>query len=105
MPSSNPKVDTLLGNAKWHEERKTLRAILLACQLTEAVKWGKLCYTFQNSNVVILYGLKDYCALGFFEGRCLKTPMAFWSNPGTIRNRRGMSSSPACRKSLRWNRS
>ena len=44
MPSSRPKVDALLGNAKWHEERKMLRAILLARQLTEEVKWGKLCY-------------------------------------------------------------
>ena len=69
-----PKVGALLDQAKWHEERKKLRAILLACPLTEEVKWGKLCYTFQKSNVAIIYGLKEYCGLGFFKGSLLKDP-------------------------------
>ena len=74
MNTKKSKVDALLSNAKWHEERKMLRAFLLDCQLTEEVKWGKLCYTFGKSNVAIFYGLKDYCGIGFFKGALLSDP-------------------------------
>ena len=69
----NPKVDEYLRNAnKWQEESKKLRTIVLNCGLTEESKWGKPCYTFQNSNVVIIHGFKDYCALLFCKGVLLK---------------------------------
>ena len=51
-----------------------LRAILLDCPLTEELKWGKPCYTFQGSNIVIIQGFKDYCALLFFKGALLSDP-------------------------------
>lgn len=69
-----PEVKALLANERWHEERIALRNLLLDCDLDEAVKWGKLCYTFQNSNVAIFFGLKDYCGLGFFKGALLADP-------------------------------
>lgn len=78
----NPKVDALLSKAEWQEERKKLRAIILDCQLTEEVKWGKLCYTFQKSNVVMIYGLKDYCAVGFLKGALLKDAAGILVKPG-----------------------
>ena len=69
----NPKVDAYLGSAKkWQKEIAKLRNILLGCQLTEELKWGKPCYTFQTSNVVIVLPLKDYCALLFCKGALLK---------------------------------
>jgi len=49
-----------------------LRTILLDCQLTEELKWGKPCYTFQNSNIVLVIGFKEYCALLFCKGALLK---------------------------------
>src|SRR5437773_53181 len=69
----NPKVDAYLSRAKkWQAEMKTLRMIILDCALTEELKWGKPCYTFQNSNVVIIQGFKHYCALLFCKGALLK---------------------------------
>jgi len=69
----NPQVDEYLKNTKkWQEESKKLRRIILDCGLTEESKWGKPCYTFQNSNVVIIQGFKEYCALLFCKGALLK---------------------------------
>ena len=71
----NPKVDIFLSKAdKWKEEIEQLRMIVLDCGLTEELKWGKPCYTFQNKNVVIIQGFKEYCALLFFKGVLLNDP-------------------------------
>jgi len=71
----NPKVDEYIRRAKnWQEEIKKLRIIILDCGLTEELKWGKPCYTFQNSNIVVIQGFKEYCALLFFKGVLLKDP-------------------------------
>jgi uncharacterized protein YdeI (YjbR/CyaY-like superfamily) len=71
----NPKVDEFLGEAlKWREEFEKLRKIILDCRLTEELKWGKPCYTFQGSNVVLMHGFKEYCALLFIKGALLKDP-------------------------------
>ena len=69
----NPKVDEYLRKAKkWQEEFKKLRMIVLDCGLTEELKWGHPCYTFQKSNIVLIHGFKEYCALLFFKGALLK---------------------------------
>ena len=71
----NPKVDRYLRKAKkWQEEFEKLRRISLDCGLTEELKWGKPCYTFQKSNIVIIHGFKEYCALLFCKGALLKDP-------------------------------
>lgn len=71
----NPKVDEYLKNVnKWQNEFEKLRMILLDCQLTEELKWGKPCYAFQKSNLVIIQGFKEYCALLFFKGVLLNDP-------------------------------
>jgi len=68
----NPKVDAFLREEqKWREESKVLRTICLGCGLTEELKWGKPCYTFQGSNVVVIQGFKEYCALLFCKGALL----------------------------------
>jgi uncharacterized protein YdeI (YjbR/CyaY-like superfamily) len=70
---TNPQVDEYLRTIKnWQEESKKLRKIVLDCGLAEESKWGKPCYTFQNSNVVIIQGFKEYCALLFPKGVLLK---------------------------------
>jgi uncharacterized protein YdeI (YjbR/CyaY-like superfamily) len=71
----NPKVDFFFSKAKqWQEEFEKLRMIVLDCGLTEELKWGCPCYTFQKSNIVLIHGFKDYCALLFFKGALLKDP-------------------------------
>jgi len=68
----NPKVDGYLRKAKkWQKEFEKLRTIVLDCGLTEELKWGCPCYTFQKSNIVLIHGFKEYCALLFFKGALL----------------------------------
>jgi uncharacterized protein YdeI (YjbR/CyaY-like superfamily) len=68
----NPKVDVYISKEqKWQEELMKLRTIVLDCQLTEELKWGVPCYTFQNSNIVLIHVFKKYCALLFFKGALL----------------------------------
>jgi uncharacterized protein YdeI (YjbR/CyaY-like superfamily) len=69
----NPKVDAYISRAKhWREEFEKLRAIVSDCGLTEELKWGCPCYAFQKSNIVLIHGFKEYCALLFFKGALLK---------------------------------
>ena len=71
----NPKVDVYLAKAKkWQEEMAKFRRISLDCGLTEELKWGKPCYTFQKSNIVIIQGFKEFCALLFCKGALLNDP-------------------------------
>src|SRR5271169_3026727 len=73
MNRTNPKVDFCFRKTeKWQEEFEKLRTIILDCQLTEELKWGCPCYTFQKSNIVLIHGFKEYCALLFFKGALLK---------------------------------
>jgi len=75
MNTMNPKVDVFLRKAKqWREEFTKLRMLVLDCGVTEEMKWGVPCYTFQKKNVVIIHGFKDYCALLFFKGALLQDP-------------------------------
>ncbi|WP_088072522.1 YdeI/OmpD-associated family protein [Gottfriedia luciferensis] len=69
----NPKVDAFLSRAKkWQEEFEKLRMIILECQLTEEFKWMHPCYTFENKNIVLIHGFKEYCAILFHKGSLLK---------------------------------
>jgi uncharacterized protein YdeI (YjbR/CyaY-like superfamily) len=69
----NPAVDFYFDkDGKWQEEYVKLRMIILDCGLTEELKWGCPCYTFQKKNVVLIHGFKEYCALLFIKGALLK---------------------------------
>jgi len=68
----NPKVDFYFNKAKkWQEELEQLRTFVLDCGLTEELKWGVPCYTFQKNNIVLIHVFKEYCALLFFKGALL----------------------------------
>jgi uncharacterized protein YdeI (YjbR/CyaY-like superfamily) len=83
MNRMNPKVDGYLRKAKkWQEEVEKLRRIILGCQLTEELKWGKPCYTFQKSNIVIIQGFKEFCALLFCKGALLNDANGILKKPG-----------------------
>lgn len=71
----NPKVDWYFNKAeKWRAEIEALRTIVLECDLSEELKWGCPCYTFEKKNIVLIHVFKDYCALLFFKGALLKDP-------------------------------
>ena len=75
MNRMNPEVDFYFNKAKkWREEFEKLRMIILDCGLTEELKWGVPCYTFEKRNIVLIHGFKEYCALLFFKGALLKDP-------------------------------
>lgn len=75
MNNKNPKVDWFFSKATtWHQEFNQLRAVILDCGLTEDLKWGQPCYTFEKKNIVLIHGFKDYCALLLFKGALLKDP-------------------------------
>ena len=72
MNNINPKVDFYFSKSqKWQEELEKLRMIVLACGLTEELKWGVPCYTFGKSNIVLIHVFKEYCALLFIKGALL----------------------------------
>ena len=68
----NPKVDFFFDKAsKWQKEYEKLRTIILDCGLTEELKWGNPCYTFEDNNIILIHGFKEYCAVLFFKGALL----------------------------------
>lgn len=75
LSSMNPRVDFFFNKTKkWGEEFELLRLLMLECGLTETLKWGVPCYMYEKSNIVLIHGFKDYCALLFFKGALLKDP-------------------------------
>ncbi len=73
MNTMDSKVDFFFNKAKqWQEEYKKLRMIILDCGLNEEYKWMHPCYTFQESNIVLIHGFKEYCAILFIKGALLK---------------------------------
>jgi uncharacterized protein YdeI (YjbR/CyaY-like superfamily) len=70
---TNPKVDFFFRKAdQWQAEYEKLRTIVLDCPVTEELKWGVPCYTFEKKNIVLMHGFKEYCALLFVKGALLK---------------------------------
>jgi uncharacterized protein YdeI (YjbR/CyaY-like superfamily) len=83
MSQTNEKVDTFLGKAKkWKAEMEALRAIVLSCGLTEELKWYQPCYTYNNTNVLIISAFKENCVLSFFKGVLLKDAHQLLTTPG-----------------------
>jgi len=73
MNRVNPKVDWFFNKAtQWQDEYDRLRTIVINSGLTEELKWGCPCYTFDNKKIVLIHGFKEYCALLFFKGALLK---------------------------------
>jgi uncharacterized protein YdeI (YjbR/CyaY-like superfamily) len=79
----NPKVDAFINRAKkWPEEMTQLRKIVLGCDLTEELKWGKPCYTVDGANIVLIVPFKNCCSLLFCKGALLKDPAKILIKPG-----------------------
>ncbi|EAD5686282.1 YdeI/OmpD-associated family protein [Listeria innocua] len=71
----NPKVDSFLNKpSTWQAEFKVLREIAIMFELEEEFKWGKPCYALNGSNVFLIHGFKNYCALLFMKGALLRDP-------------------------------
>jgi uncharacterized protein YdeI (YjbR/CyaY-like superfamily) len=69
----NSEVDWFFTKTtKWQEEYSELRMLVLDCGLIEKLKWGCPCYAMDKSNVVLIHGFKDYCALLFMQGALMQ---------------------------------
>lgn len=66
----------------WTEPMAELRRILLACGLTEEIKWGAPCYTWEGANVAMMGALKGHCVVSFFKGALLEDPRGLLVRPG-----------------------
>jgi len=72
---SNPKADEFYGKpGKWQAEMLKLREIIFDCDLVEDFKWKHPCYTYNDGNVVLVHGFKEYCALLFMKGAIVPDP-------------------------------
>jgi uncharacterized protein YdeI (YjbR/CyaY-like superfamily) len=75
MGKMNPLVTKVHAREKhWSAEYAALRRLCLASGLNEELKWGQACYDLDGSNVVLIHGFKEYCALLFMKGALLKDP-------------------------------
>ncbi|MDE1940313.1 MAG: YdeI/OmpD-associated family protein [Alphaproteobacteria bacterium] len=75
---------------RWRAEIAALQKILSGFDLNVERKWGKPCYTADGTNVVIIQGFKEYCALGFFQGALLKDPKKLLVQLGRVQAGRVM---------------
>lgn len=83
MSARNPEVDSFISQARlWPEELKQLRRILLACGLSENMKWHSPCYSHKGKNIAIIGELKASCVLSFFKGALLNDPAGLLQKPG-----------------------
>lgn len=79
----NTKVDAYVQRSTtWPAEVHRLRAVLLACGLTEELKWGKPCYGHDGHNVAIIQEMKAFVALMFFKGALLRDPAGVLEDQG-----------------------
>lgn len=79
----NEEVDHYLQKTKsWKSEIASLRKIMLGSALTEELKWGKPCYSFEGKNVVIIQPFKSSLGMMFFKGSLLKDPKAILIDNG-----------------------
>lgn len=97
MDRLNPKIDLYLlegcgrcplgGTSQckvhaWPNELKELRKIALDSGLTEELKWGVPCYTYEKKNIAIVSAFKEYCSLSFFKGALLRDAKRILTKPG-----------------------
>jgi len=79
----NPDVDKFVKKSKhWQEEIAKLRAIILKTKLDENYKWSLPCYSYEDSNVVIIQPFKACLGLMFFKGALLKDPKGLLKRVG-----------------------
>lgn len=69
----NQAVSQFIKNSKnWQQEVIELRKVLLTTKLEENLKWNLPCYSYNDSNIVIIQPFKSYLGLMFFKGSLLK---------------------------------
>ena len=80
---TNPKVDAFIGRQdQWQAEMTALRPVLLGCGLSEEIKWGKPCFSYDGRNIAIFQPMKGFLSLMFFKGALLEDPAGLLRSQG-----------------------
>lgn len=97
MEIPNPEIDAYLADGcgrcefyqterckvnDWRNELVELRRIALECGLREECKWGCPCYTYNDSNVLMISALRNCAVLAFFKGVLLRDTEGLLLSPG-----------------------
>lgn len=82
MADHEKKIRDYFAGGSWLPELRALREILTGTDLVEEFKWRSPCYTWEGSNVVTLWRLKDHCGIAFFKGVLLDDPEDLLEAPG-----------------------
>jgi uncharacterized protein YdeI (YjbR/CyaY-like superfamily) len=86
----NPQVDVFIDKVKkWEPELSKLRSIALECQLEEGYKWKHPCYMYQDKNIFLIHGFKEYCAILFMKGALLMMEKNYFTNRRIMSNLAG----------------
>ena len=73
MTDASRDIDVFIEEAtRWKEEMRELRSLLLSCDLTEELKWGKPCYSAHGGNIAIMQPFREHLSLMFFKGALLE---------------------------------
>lgn len=74
-------VDEYIANHEnWQEGLVYLRALILATDLEETIKWMFPTYTLKGKNVVALCAFKEYFGIWFFQGGTLSDDLKVLTN-------------------------
>jgi len=66
----------------WSNELEALRKIVLSTGLTEEIKWGVPCYTYNSANVTMISAFKPHASISFMKGSLLKDEARLLEKPG-----------------------
>jgi uncharacterized protein YdeI (YjbR/CyaY-like superfamily) len=66
----------------WKEEISLLRSIAIQTKCDETIKWGDICYMYNQKNVFIISPFKHYVSINFFSGILLKDPYKILKSHG-----------------------
>ena len=79
----DPKVDAYLERSTlWPAEAAKVRGALLKAGLTEEIKWGKPCYSYDGKNIAIIQEMKSFLSLMFFKGALMPDPAGVLEEQG-----------------------
>lgn len=79
----NANVEVYFANLRqWKPELEMLRNIVLECGMVEEFKWRGPCYTYNNSNIIIIGGFKDNFVISFLKGVFLRDDHKLLQKPG-----------------------
>lgn len=70
----------------WQRELILLRDIVTTTPLTETIKWGAPCYTYEDKNVLMIAAFKDCAFISFFKGSLLQDTSGLLNKAGENSN-------------------